>query len=431
MASSLVIVDAYSSGSLYAPAARDSDRYQYLRRVHVQSTADPPSFLIKSFVAEDFDRRIVHTGDLKQTLDAVLADGPAAIIPGTETGVELADALATLTGTPSNGVTRSSARRNKYQMIEAVRSAGLNVADQMATDSLLLLLNWVESHGLDRVVLKPLRSAGLDHVIFCQTRDDIRTAFGTIFGERNKLGEINTAVLAQSVLEGNEYIVDTVSSAGRHHVTDIWRYKRSTANGRTVYDRGDLLRGSGPIERRLSQYVFRVLDTLGIRYGPAHAEVMLTGAGPVLVEIGARPCGAGVPRVCRRCVGYSQIDLGLDAYLAPAEFLEATRLPYHARELAMGMYFISNKEGRIEAAPGLDRVAALPDHFRTAALGKRDQLQKTVDMITSPGIVEFVHTDETVLDERHRQVRELETAHDFWITSHGEDMPSAGEARGT
>jgi biotin carboxylase len=399
---------------LYAEFARESDQYQHLRRVHVQSTANPPAFLYKTFHKNDFNYHIVHDGQLERTLDRLMQHEPAAILPGTETGVELADALSARVGTPSNGVTKSSARRNKYEMIETVRQAGLNVADELTTDSLPVLLEWVESHLFEKIILKPLRSAGLDHVKVCRTADEIRAAFEGILGKWNKLGELNTAVLAQSFLDGVEYIVDTVSCEGRHYVTDVWQYERKQVNGRIVYDRGDLLPGLGSVEERLGEYVCRVLDALDIVYGPAHAEVMLTAAGPALVEIGARPCGAGTPLVCKHCIGYGQIDLGLDAYLSPTRFFEVAQRRYCARSLAMGMYFISNRVGRIEGTPGLDWVASLPDHFRTKALGIGEELQLTVDMITSPGIVEFVHPDKRVLDERYEQVRRFEHKEDFW-----------------
>lgn len=47
-----------------------------------------------------------------------------AIIPGAETGVELADQLSYRMGLRSNGIAKSLARRNKYHMGETVRSAG-------------------------------------------------------------------------------------------------------------------------------------------------------------------------------------------------------------------------------------------------------------------------------------------------------------------
>ena len=48
----------------------------------------------------------------------------AAVLAGTETGVELADQLSETLGLRSNGTKLSEERRNKYAMGEAVRAAG-------------------------------------------------------------------------------------------------------------------------------------------------------------------------------------------------------------------------------------------------------------------------------------------------------------------
>lgn len=61
-----------------------------------------------------------------QTVQA-LRDLPfplVAVLPGAETGVELADQLSHHLGLRSNGIEKSLARRNKYIMGETVRSAG-------------------------------------------------------------------------------------------------------------------------------------------------------------------------------------------------------------------------------------------------------------------------------------------------------------------
>lgn len=57
-----------------------------------------------------------------------------AVIPGAETGVELADQLSYRLNLRTNGISGSLARRNKYYMGEKVRSAGVRaVKQQMVT----------------------------------------------------------------------------------------------------------------------------------------------------------------------------------------------------------------------------------------------------------------------------------------------------------
>jgi electron transfer flavoprotein alpha subunit len=63
---------------------------------------------------------------LKQTLASITGQGSPvlAIIPGAETGVELADRLASTYGTRCNPPAMSEVRRNKFKMQEALAAQG-------------------------------------------------------------------------------------------------------------------------------------------------------------------------------------------------------------------------------------------------------------------------------------------------------------------
>jgi hypothetical protein len=63
---------------------------------------------------------------LRHTMASITAQGSPilAIIPGAETGVELADKLADVYGTRCNGMDLSETRRNKHKMQEALAKEG-------------------------------------------------------------------------------------------------------------------------------------------------------------------------------------------------------------------------------------------------------------------------------------------------------------------
>jgi len=95
-----------------------------------------------------------------------------AVLPGAETGVELADRLAVRAGTRNNGTDLTLARRNKYVMGETVRAAGVRaVRQQRATEWATVkafLDEWQPSPFL--AVVKPIQSAGSDDVFKCPKR---------------------------------------------------------------------------------------------------------------------------------------------------------------------------------------------------------------------------------------------------------------------
>lgn len=136
-------------------------------------------------------------------------------------------------------------------------------------DDLEALLKWVGSIGLP-VVLKPHNSSGADGVHICSSKEDVKSAFNSLFGSRNILGEVITRVLAQEFASGEEVVVNTVSCAGRHVISDLWRYRKIiTDDGRSVYDGAELVENFGEVTGRTLDYAFQVLDALNIKQGVA------------------------------------------------------------------------------------------------------------------------------------------------------------------
>lgn len=234
----------------------------------------------------------------------------------------LADRLSEAVGVPSNGSALSSARRDKYEMIEALRRAGVRCAQQFKTDAPDAAVAWAEDHGRYPVVVKPLSSAASDGVVVCDGPDAVRTAARTVLDAPNMFGLANTEVLVQSYLKGTEYIVDTVSCDGERYVCGVWEYEKTLLpSGKNIYNR-DLLADpdDNPVVATLTSYVDEVLAALGIAWGPSHAEVIVTDEGPVLVEIGTRLNGNLNAPFHDVCLGHNQAALTAQAYTRPDEF---------------------------------------------------------------------------------------------------------------
>ena len=116
----------------------------------------------------------------------------------------------------------------------------------------------------------------------------MRLAFGKLEGTKNILGLDNYAVLCQEYLEGDEWVVDTVSRAGEHKVVALWKYDKRDYHGSPVVYHGMRLHNveaDEPLLRGMVAYVTAVLDALGITDGAMHSEIMATARGPVLVEV--------------------------------------------------------------------------------------------------------------------------------------------------
>src|SRR6195952_616134 len=136
---------------------------------------------------------------------------PIAVVAGQETDVLLADDLSERLGLPTNGTALSSARRNKYDMAEALRRAGVRCAEQFKSDSAEDVTAWAEAAGRYPVGVKTLASAATDSVAVCADAEQVREAARAILGSETIWGEANLEVLIQSYLDGVEYVVDMVS----------------------------------------------------------------------------------------------------------------------------------------------------------------------------------------------------------------------------
>jgi biotin carboxylase len=401
----VVLVDAYSSARCLAPLfhARGYDC------VHVQSTPEILPAYAPTFQPADFTANIVHHGDVAATAAAVAAVAPAALLAGVEAGVALADTLSERLGLPTNGTALSPARRDKFRMMETVKQAGVPGVDQILAADLDTLLGW---YGDDerRVVLKPVSSAGSDGVFFCDDVTEVRKAFAALIGTTSVMGEANRAVLAQEYLVGSQYIVNTVSVDGDHHVTDVWKMHHLTANDVDEIAAGsELMPGRGPETDRLTRYTLRVLDALGIRNGPAHTELKLTPHGPRLIETGARVCGADVHVPAGAAIGRSQLDWTVEACLRPERFARRPRNGYQIARHARIVNLISPVDGVLAGYPRMDRVRSLSSfHDALIRVLPGGRISRSVDSFTFPMRVFLLHEIESTAARDANTVRYLD-----------------------
>lgn len=401
-----VVVDAYSTGARLAPRFAAAG----LPVVHVQSSPRLPDFYMRAFRADDFVENVVHEGDLEATAARLASHNPAFVVVGAEPGVPLADALSERLGLPSNGSAQSAARRDKNAMTEALRAAGLRTAEALKTAEAAEAVAWAAKRGGAPVVVKPLDSAGTDGVSICKDAAAVEAAFAANLGRPNALHGANEELLVQELLEGTQLFVNSISWEGVHHVSEVWRDNKLRVGANFIYDYEELLPRHGDQQDQVVPYVEAVLDALGIRFGPAHTEVMLTATGPVLVESGARMHGSVPDGIVDRCTPSHQA-LTAEAYLDPRSVPRRAARPYELAAAAYCVMLISQHEGRIVDDAGMREIEALPSFAGTIVmLRPGDQLKKTIDLFSCPGFIYLVDPDPDRLKADYDRIRELDAA---------------------
>lgn len=401
------IIDGVSSGSLLAAECRRRG----FRVLNVRSHEYTAPVELHSFHREDYFFDIpVMAPELQAR---ILCDlGVRFIIAGAECGVERADLLNDRLGLPGNDVNSWVIRRHKYEMVEAIRRAGLRAPRQIKTADVSEALAFAAGLPERRVILKAQRSSGSNLVFAAGTATQIRDAFTQILSRTTMFGERNCEVCVQEFVDGRAYIVDTVSRDGAVVVTDMWEYHFADRNGVPfVYDRTELLPSDHQHVGELEDYTRRVLDALGIRWGPAHCEVMLTHAGPTIIEVGARLAGAAIPRYAHAAGERSQVSVTADAYTDSTAFAAAQSYRPTRDHTCYMVSMISPTNGVFFGNSRLSEIERLRSFFAADLwLQDGDPVYPTVDVATAPGNIALIHTDPKVLMDDYAAVRRWETS---------------------
>ncbi|WP_445166067.1 ATP-grasp domain-containing protein [Mycolicibacterium sp. Dal123E01] len=318
-----------------------------------------------------------------------------------------ANLLSHALGLPHHVDSLMLARRDKAAMNAALRDAGLPSAHTVKVQGGDDIDSALEEFTLP-VIVKPVDSAGGDGCVVCWQASDVAAAVEAALGQRNLLGIKNSEMLIQDYLDGQQFIVNTVSIGGRHLVSDVHTVRVDRVGGRSVMRHSLLVTEMDASATLMVQFTLRCLDAVGIREGAAHTEVRLTAEGPRLIEVNARIMGASLePSLYRTALGYTQADLVAERFTNPDAFVARFDSPY-APHAAMAMAFLYVSEpGTVVSSPGLDLVRTLP------GLHSMEKLPAIGATIAQPwmctgqaGMAYFVHRQRDLvaasLDRLHR-----------------------------
>lgn len=400
-----ILVDGYLSTQNFV----DAFRTRGIRLIHVQSGPSIPDIVRDRFFESGFEKNIVCYS--KEALLKALQQEPIlCVIAGSDLGIALADFLSKRLGLKTNGTQMSHARRNKFQMGETLKQMGIATANQILTNKLTRILQWVESKEALPIVLKPEESIGAEDVFICNTKHEVEEAFFKILGQKNALGGVNQQVLVQEFIQGTEYIVNTFSVGGQHFVSDLWECdKAQQQGGEPLALMERLLPFDTEYFSPLSQFSKRVLDHLQIQFGPGHLEIVLTHEGPVLIEMAPRIHGSLDPRTVQSALGYNHIELTLDTYLYPENIIQLIKQRYRPHRTIFHVFLRAFRAGILLESPNIHPIEQLISfakiHLRVK---KGDTLMPTTNLCNGIGSVDLVHNNLEQLQQDYQSLRTVE-----------------------
>ncbi|MFF7976469.1 ATP-grasp domain-containing protein [Streptomyces sp. NPDC007905] len=403
----LAVVDPYGPGALIAPAFREHGW-----SCVALTTADrPPGPLAHTWQPTDFDHHLAFTGDIAALGRQLGRLGTVGVVTGLETGSALTDALcARLFPEYANCTELSAARRDKSAMQGVLARSGLASLRQVHTATFAEVEDWLRDTGLDDapwVIVKPARSAGTDAVRRVRPGEQLRAAFDMMAGRRNALGDVEEAVLVQECVRGTEYSVDTFTTGGVHEICGVTRYtKRSSGSVVGIYDSVEFVAPDDPVCEQLLPYARGVLDALGVRFGPMHAEIMLRPEGPVLIELNPRLAGGQMGFLSGLATGRSQLDRLVDFFHGRQHRKTSG---YRLLRHVMSVFVTAHRSGVIRNPDSLSDLAKLPTAVRsTVTVPPGGRVQMTSDVFSVLGRVVLVDRDRDRVELDRRRIKRVE-----------------------
>jgi biotin carboxylase len=220
-----------------------------------------------------------------------------------------AAAVGEALGVPTHSQRTVQLAHRKDEMRIRLAEAGLDDTPAQLLRDLDSLREFARRHGFPLVV-KPVGGLASFGVTVVRGDHELQPAFvraqvASDHGWHRSLG-----VLAEGYLDGPEYSVEAISEASEHVVLAI---TAKYADPATRVELGHVVpaRLADDIRERIRQLVLRVLDALGVEFGATHTEVVLTVAGPKVIETHVRMGGDEIWELVHGATGVDLIDCQL------------------------------------------------------------------------------------------------------------------------
>ena len=355
---------------------------------------------------------IRECGTYEETLEAVRKYDPVLIVPGSEDGVTLSVKLSASLGLPGNPVDMLDAMKTKDGMQEALRQAGIRYILGKRVRTPEEGLAFCRENKLKTAVVKPISGAGSQGLYLCDNLDEVERAIASLVNTKNFFGKVNEEVLVQERIYGDEYIVNTISSCGRHRLNSVLRYKKhKTEEGGYIYDYIEFINHLDAGHNKLIEYALSVADAIHYRNGMIHGEYMIDEKGPVLIEVNCRPMGCSQPAEYMDLImGQHETDSTLDALLYPEAFAARQNQPYRLQRYGCMKILQIPEDMDAVDHPIWEVARQLRSTYKISANAPSSPFTyaKTRDLETAGGLVYMVHKYEHVLRSDLELLRKTE-----------------------
>ncbi|MFJ9674247.1 ATP-grasp domain-containing protein [Streptomyces sp. NPDC101221] len=278
-------------------------------------------------------------------------------------------AIAEALGLPGHSPETVNLAHDKAAMRAWLRDKGIDGAASARVGDLDELRAFVRRHGLPCIV-KPVTNAGSAGVSKVTSESALEAALERAGGSGP--GPADTGVLVEEFFDGPQFSVEAFSEHGEHEVVGI---TRKYSDPVSFVELGHVTPADLPGEQRrdVETYVKRILEAIGVRNGPTHTEVVLTGRGPRLIETHVRMGGDKIPELTLDATGVDIDDCAVRQALGE-EVLPGIRAALTAADRpkrASSIWYASvDTAGVLEEVVGTDQASSVPGVTEVAVLAE-------------------------------------------------------------
>jgi biotin carboxylase len=315
-------------------------------------------FSLVSEVADGLHVNLDDPAALERLLAAAAIHPFAGVVATDDACVELASRTAQALDLPHNLPQAARCARRKDLSRQALAAAGVRVPAFRIIDlqrSLAPQLDQLEYP----CVVKPLSLSASRGVIRV---DDARALLAAcaridrmLAGESGGAGFSSTHLLVEAFVPGAEVALEGLLAGGCLNVLAIFD-KPDPLDGpyfeETYYITPS--RHAAGVKTRIIRRVEQACQALGLREGPVHAELRISGGDGVILEVAARTIGGDCARLLRFGTGQTLEDLVIAHAVG-------TPVRVNPREGAAGVLMIPIVEGGIlRRVEGITQARAVP-----------------------------------------------------------------------
>ena len=353
--------------------------YEFVNRgyriINVYSSKKTFQKLYKSLNNTMYETCLIYESDEQLRMDLEQYN-IVCCLPGSDYGVPLCNHLIELFGLGVNNTLIS----DRY---EVLRTVGEDVTDNNFDDFL---------NQYKKCVVKPKVShGGYDRVRVVESLDGVDT----------------TDMFMMPYINGDEYVIDTVSINGKHKLVSVWQYAKQNGFWREKTVLLDYV-GNEQLIEKLYEFTCNVLDKVNYVVGACHTEVIIEDGTLKLIEANFRTHGHLDYATSFKILAQSQIQLTVEAYMGDEIPFTDLRPIYCKKANMERINLVNNRERKYSQYPW-QQFSKLPSFSMTFQhyyfYENIPVSGKTLESI--PGEVILVNIDQEQLTKDEQEIYRL------------------------